>query len=506
PPRSGDNNRAGQSYGIAAFGESNGTWRLRITEDNTVTVGDNVNMAEFWFTDGAYDSSVVYRAYSQPYNDPAAPTQVLISADDGQAPTGGLPDYEPIVLQAADASDNPVEYVRTVTVTVSGSAEIAEINGTAQPPLTQNATFDTNDSGQAYLSITDSVEETVTVQVSWAWAPAGSASVPVVFTNTPAPFILNRYTVDRNGDGYIDAVRIVFNTNIDDSSIPTGSPLGYGINGASGLGFNSTTGGLDTADDNDIYITFNDGILTSGDTPTVSYARPPGTTTDSGATAMPSQAGVAAIDRAGPAILSARTFSVDTVEITFSENVDDTTLDGTDFVFSGFSTAGSNGPGVNTDTGATPNDNVVYVFLTAPIGTEETGSVRLSAAGVVQDTGGNGSIQTAAVAVTDGIVDLADVVPQKGGVAIVSNVINPGAGQHTRLLYRLKKPGYVTIQVFTLSGDIVAVLARGNQSAGEHDVSWDGRNSGGRIVAKGIYFIRIVAPGIDETRKVLVVK
>jgi fibronectin-binding autotransporter adhesin len=37
-------------------------------------------------------------------------------------------------------------------------------------------------------------------------------------------------------------------------------------------------------------------------------------------------------------------------------------------------------------------------------------------------------------------------------------------------------------------------------------VFWDGRNSGGRIVAKGIYFIRIVAPDIDETRKVLVVK
>ncbi len=95
---------------------------------------------------------------------------------------------------------------------------------------------------------------------------------------------------------------------------------------------------------------------------------------------------------------------------------------------------------------------------------------------------------------------------QKGNVTIFNNVINPNAGEITKLHYILKKPGSVTIQVFTLAGDIVKVLYRGNLSAGQHSTTWDGRNEGSRVVAKGMYFIRIVGPDIDETRKVLVVK
>jgi hypothetical protein len=37
-------------------------------------------------------------------------------------------------------------------------------------------------------------------------------------------------------------------------------------------------------------------------------------------------------------------------------------------------------------------------------------------------------------------------------------------------------------------------------------VNWDGRNLSGDPVARGMYFIRIVAPGIDEIRKVIVVR
>jgi fibronectin-binding autotransporter adhesin len=95
---------------------------------------------------------------------------------------------------------------------------------------------------------------------------------------------------------------------------------------------------------------------------------------------------------------------------------------------------------------------------------------------------------------------------QKGNVTLYNNVIKPTAGEQAKLYYILKRSGPVTIQVFTLAGDIVRVLYRGSLGAGQHSTAWDGRNTGGRVVAKGLYFIRIVAPGIDETRKVLVVK
>ncbi|MBN1523085.1 MAG: hypothetical protein JW904_01275, partial [Spirochaetales bacterium] len=95
---------------------------------------------------------------------------------------------------------------------------------------------------------------------------------------------------------------------------------------------------------------------------------------------------------------------------------------------------------------------------------------------------------------------------QHGTVTIHKNVINPNNNEITMLHYMLPRAGNVTIQVFTLAGDVVRVIQSGNQAAGEYSVSWDGRNSGGRIVARGLYFIKIVGPDIDEMRKVMVVK
>jgi hypothetical protein len=95
---------------------------------------------------------------------------------------------------------------------------------------------------------------------------------------------------------------------------------------------------------------------------------------------------------------------------------------------------------------------------------------------------------------------------QRGGVTITNNVINPEAGQVAYVHYSLEKAAQVTITVFNLAGDIVNVLTRAKQDPGEHTTAWDGKNRGGRPVARGIYFVRVVGPGFDEIRKVLVVR
>jgi fibronectin-binding autotransporter adhesin len=102
--------------------------------------------------------------------------------------------------------------------------------------------------------------------------------------------------------------------------------------------------------------------------------------------------------------------------------------------------------------------------------------------------------------------DIHEERTQKGGVTILKNVINPDLGEITTLHYALAKPGTVTISVFDLAGDLVRVLMRGSVSAGDHLQTWDGKNSVGKIVARGVYFIKIVGPGIDEVRKVLVIR
>jgi len=104
--------------------------------------------------------------------------------------------------------------------------------------------------------------------------------------------------------------------------------------------------------------------------------------------------------------------------------------------------------------------------------------------------------------------DLHDITQQRGGVTILNNVINSEKRERVFVDYKLNNSGRVTIQVFTLDGNLVKVLVRENQNASDtyYRVSWDGTNNGGRPVARGMYFIRIVAPDIDEIRKVMVVK
>jgi len=104
-------------------------------------------------------------------------------------------------------------------------------------------------------------------------------------------------------------------------------------------------------------------------------------------------------------------------------------------------------------------------------------------------------------------IKIQNIVAQAGSVSILNNILNPNNNDKTSLYYNLRTKGVVTIQVFDLSGDTVAVLQRGFQNTGKHSVSWNGRNGAGNPVARGIYFVRIVGPDkMDQIRKVLVIK
>ena len=91
-------------------------------------------------------------------------------------------------------------------------------------------------------------------------------------------------------------------------------------------------------------------------------------------------------------------------------------------------------------------------------------------------------------------------------MTISNNVIYPLQNERTSITYELDRSGMVTAQVFTLDGNLVQVLHRGRQAAGQYVFHWDGTNMSGQVVARGLYFIRVVGPDIDEIRKVLVVK
>lgn len=72
----------------------------------------------------------------------------------------------------------------------------------------------------------------------------------------------------------------------------------------------------------------------------------------------------------------------------------------------------------------------------------------------------------------------------------------------TSLRYRLAARGPATLEVFDLLGRRVRVLAEGVQSAGVHEVRWDGLDADGRRVASGVYLVRLRTDAATATRRV----
>jgi hypothetical protein len=105
------------------------------------------------------------------------------------------------------------------------------------------------------------------------------------------------------------------------------------------------------------------------------------------------------------------------------------------------------------------------------------------------------------------IFDIQNMRRQRGGVTVLNNVINSNNRETAFIRYQLTRPGRVNVQIYTLDGTLVKSLRRNEQrDAGEWTDSWDGTNNGGRAVARGMYFVRVVGPDIDEIRKIMVVK
>jgi hypothetical protein len=87
------------------------------------------------------------------------------------------------------------------------------------------------------------------------------------------------------------------------------------------------------------------------------------------------------------------------------------------------------------------------------------------------------------------------------------NPFNPS----TEIQYALPKLSFVTIKVYSLLGQEIVTLVNGDQTAGYHVASWDGRNLNGASVGSGMYFYRMEARTADgasfvNVKKMLLLK
>ncbi|MBM3319979.1 MAG: hypothetical protein FJY73_04815 [Candidatus Eisenbacteria bacterium] len=83
------------------------------------------------------------------------------------------------------------------------------------------------------------------------------------------------------------------------------------------------------------------------------------------------------------------------------------------------------------------------------------------------------------------------------------NPLNP----FTTIRFGLKEPGAVLLALHDPAGRRVRILCNGERrDAGEHSVTWDGRDATGRAVASGVYLVRMETQGFSAARKILILR
>ena len=98
-------------------------------------------------------------------------------------------------------------------------------------------------------------------------------------------------------------------------------------------------------------------------------------------------------------------------------------------------------------------------------------------------------------------------VPRSGArmyeITASPNPFNPS----TEISYELLRGGLARVQVFDVAGrEVRRLVDHGWRSSGRHSVHWDGRDSRGRALGAGVYYLRVTTAGHSTTAPAVLVK
>ena len=89
--------------------------------------------------------------------------------------------------------------------------------------------------------------------------------------------------------------------------------------------------------------------------------------------------------------------------------------------------------------------------------------------------------------------------------ALGQNYPNP-FNSSTSICYHLANKCHIALEILNLNGQLVKRLAKGEKSAGNHSIRWDGKDERGREMASGIYLCRLKAKDFCCTKKLLLIR
>ncbi|RMH61261.1 MAG: T9SS C-terminal target domain-containing protein [Calditrichaeota bacterium] len=91
------------------------------------------------------------------------------------------------------------------------------------------------------------------------------------------------------------------------------------------------------------------------------------------------------------------------------------------------------------------------------------------------------------------------------GFTLDQNYPNP-FNPSTTIRFALPKAGQVSLAIYNMQGQLIQTLASGQFSAGQHQAVWNGTNANGAHVASGVYFYKLKAGNVVQSKKMLLMK
>ena len=105
----------------------------------------------------------------------------------------------------------------------------------------------------------------------------------------------------------------------------------------------------------------------------------------------------------------------------------------------------------------------------------------------------------------DNIVSVKNSQDIPAVINIPGNYPNP-FNPFTSIEFSLDNNGFVTLDIFNITGQKVNTLFAKNLPAGSHYVVWNGSDANGSVVSSGIYFCRLIMGGSVAVHRMVLVK
>lgn len=85
----------------------------------------------------------------------------------------------------------------------------------------------------------------------------------------------------------------------------------------------------------------------------------------------------------------------------------------------------------------------------------------------------------------------------------IDNISPNPFNQHTMISFSLEQDSKVKLVVYNLQGQIVNILAEQDYSAGNYELTWDGKDNSGSIISNGIYLLKLETERGFDFRKLI---